>query len=373
VPGAFFSLVELSITVLLLVIFFYDEVWEFLLFFLSNWFMVSLLYNYTAKPRWLKKATFRGAMFWAGFSIIMWLRSKMSGPRVTFRQFSLLNVRWPLKLPLFATFTSLVVKKEVVPCSVQKSIMDYLADLEHHRGGSATHYALDCGRSALQRNGLSDQLSWACKSNSVSEVILTWHIATSIMEVESRPLAASTTEATSSRVAIKLSKYCAYLVAFHPELLPENPEKVELVFEKMKEELKGMIGCREYYLSRLGTRVHNIINGKTRDQPQSRRNQAVGASDQSSKVVRDGIELARSLMGMGEAANSNRWKVLADVWTELMVYVAPSSDEERVKGHEDVLVQGGEFITVLWALTTHIGVSRPPTNKLATAVVHLDA
>jgi hypothetical protein len=78
-------------------------------------------------------------------------------------------------------------------------------------------------------------------------------------------------------------------------------------------------------------------------------------------------------MGMGEAANSNRWKVLADVWTELMVYVAPSSDEERVKGHEDVLVQGGEFITVLWALTTHIGVSRPPTNKLATAVVHLDA
>jgi hypothetical protein len=29
------------------------------------------------------------------------------------------------------------------------------------------------------------------------------------------------------------------LVAFHPELLPENPEKVELVFEEVKEELKG--------------------------------------------------------------------------------------------------------------------------------------
>ncbi|XP_066338447.1 uncharacterized protein [Miscanthus floridulus] len=366
-PQAFFSIVDLSITVLLFIIFFYEEVWEFLVFLLSNWFVVSLLYNYTAKPRWLRKATLRGAFFWGGFSIIMWLRSKMGYPRVTFRQFSVLNIRWPLKLPLFATFTSLVVKKEVVPNSVKKSIMDYLAELEHHRGGSASHYALDCGRSALRRNGLSDQLWWACKSDSVSEVILTWHIATSIMEVERRPAAASTMEATSSRVAIKLSKYCAYLVAFHPELLPENPEKVELVFEKMKEELKGTIGCRDYYLSLLRTRVHNIIK------PQSRPNEAVGPSDQSSKVVRDGIELARSLMGMGEATNSNRWKVLADVWTELIVYVAPSSDEERVKGHEDVLVQGGEFITVLWALTTHIGVSRPPTNKLATAVVHLDA
>jgi hypothetical protein len=43
-------------------------------------------------------------------------------------------------------------------------------------------------------------------------------------------------ETTFSRVAITLSKYCAYLVAFHP---PENPEKVELVFEEVKEELKG--------------------------------------------------------------------------------------------------------------------------------------
>ena len=72
------------------------------------------------------------------------------------------------------------------------------------------------------------------------------------------------------------------------------------------------------------------------------------------------------------------------MWNELIIYVAPSSDEERVRGHEDVLVQGGEFITVLWALTTHIGVSRKPrqtagsndaairTTAAAANVVHLD-
>ncbi|KAJ1253827.1 hypothetical protein BS78_K176400 [Paspalum vaginatum] len=79
------------------------------------------------------------------------------------------------------------------------------------------------------------------------------------------------------------------------------------------------------------------------------------------KIVKDGVELANSLIAMERAdgpAAPAAWKVLADVWTELVVYLAPSSDEERVKGHEDILVQGGEFITVLWALTTHIGVSR---------------
>jgi hypothetical protein len=43
-----------------------------------------------------------------------------------------------------------------------------------------------------------------------------------------------------------------------------------------------------------------------------------------------------------------------------MIYLAPSTDEERMKGHENALVEGGEFITVLWALTTHTGVSRKP-------------
>jgi len=84
-------------------------------------------------------------------------------------------------------------------------------------------------------------------------------------------------------------------------------------------------------------------------------------SDQVNGVVRNGGKLAGSLLDGIPVADA--WKVLADVWTELIVFVAPSSDEERVKGHQDVLVQGGEFITVLWALTTHIDVSHG-ANKL---------
>jgi hypothetical protein len=37
-----------------------------------------------------------------------------------------------------------------------------------------------------------------------------------------------------------------------------------------------------------------------------------------------------------------------------------------VTGHENVLVHGGEFVTMLWALATHIGLSRQDSEDTAT-------
>ncbi|CAM0148891.1 unnamed protein product [Urochloa decumbens] len=253
----------------------------------------------------------------------------------------------------------MAVKTVVVPKSVKESIVKYLVD----HNPQAT--PLTNGKSALGRHIISQYLSWACKSHSVAEVILTWHIATSIMEVKCN-VPQDGEEVGWRKVAIRLSKYCAYLVAFHPDLLNDNPEKAERVFEDMKAELKGKLGCQEYYLSSQRKRVNKIMDENTTPQREDGAGIA-GQSDQN-KVVQDGVNLARSLMREPLMGEANRWQVLADVWTELMIYVAPSSDEERVKGHEDVLVQGGEFITVLWALTTHIGVSRPPTKKPETTV-----
>ncbi|KAF8662245.1 hypothetical protein HU200_056447 [Digitaria exilis] len=363
-PSAFFSLVDLSITVLLFIIFFYEEIWEFVVFLLSNWFMVSLLYNYINKPSWLKRSTFRGALFWAGFSIIMWLRSKMSHADLRMKQFSMLNLRWPLKLPLLPTFTSMAVHTVPVPTSVKESIMKYLVE-EH---GLTQENPLTNGKSSLRKYGIdasrlspSQQPSWwDCMDGSVSEAILMWHIATIILEVKCPPPSNNKQQEASRRTAVSLSKYCAYLVAFHPELLPDNPEKTELVLENTKAELKGMLGCRQYFLSSQSARVDKIMMDKNNTGQE-------GDHPNNSKVVQNGVELAGLLMD-----NNQRWEVLADVWTELIIYVAPSNEEERVKGHEDALVQGGEFITVLWALTTHIGVARPPAKKPTANVVDLE-
>ncbi|KAF8732688.1 hypothetical protein HU200_015020 [Digitaria exilis] len=371
-PPAFFALVDISITVFLFLIFFYEEIWEFLVFLLSNWFMVSLLCSYTAKSHWRDSPTFSGA-----FRRLLWLRSKMSHTDLRVKQFSALNLRWPRHIPLFAPF-SLVIRTERVPNSLKRSIMDCL--VEHDRRSTP----LTKGTSALDKHGFSHQplLREACMSGSVAEVMLTWHIATTILEVRCAP----TSSSTSRKVAVKLSKYCAYLVAFHPELLPDNKHKAEDVLEEMKAELKGMLGCPAYFFASKTARVDRIMRAieaddenkklQQEDEGAARRqqreipvdtprqsdhhrgSQMVVDDDESSKVVVKGAKLGKFLVE--EVGGETAWKVLADVWTELVVFAAPSSEEVRVKGHEEVLVQGGEFITVLWALTTHIGVARPP-------------
>ena len=334
-PPTFFTLVDLSITCLLFIIFFYEEIWEFLVFLLSNWFMISLIGNYTSKPRWRGSPTIGGT-----FRRVMWVRSKMSRGSLCFRQFSLLNLRWPVIFGVPSTL-SLMVRTMPVPTKVKHSIKEYLLAHDHE-------YGVTNGKSALQKNHMSS-LSWACESRSIAEVILTWHIATTIFQERCPPQ--SKEGATSCKAATTLSKYCSYLVAFHPELLPDNEEKTERVFEDVKEELKAKLGCAEYYLSRRRTRVDKVMETGL-DQPVWT----------EKKMVKNGATLAKALVTL---ANSNRgavWKMLADVWTEIIIYVAPSSEEEHVKGHGKVLVYGGEFVTMLWALATHTGLYRQASD-----------
>ncbi|TVU06512.1 hypothetical protein EJB05_49733, partial [Eragrostis curvula] len=323
-PSAFFSALDLAITALLFAIYFYEEIWEFFVFLFSDWFMVSLLASYAGSK---KQAPFRQSSFRFAVRCLIRLRGTLSQPRLRFRQFSALNLPWPHKLPLVPSLTTSV---ELVPEDVKKSIIDYLAN----------DTPLSNGRNALQS---FPTLSWACGSSSVAEVILTWHIATSIFEAEQKPQPDETEAVvTSRRVAISLSKYCAYLVAFHPELLPDNPEKAEAVVDSMKAELRDILGCRGcYYLSPLSKRVDKMRKS-------------------SDGVVSKGKRLATELKTCSRDKGVElAWEVLANVWTELVVFVAPSSDEQCVKAHKEMLVQGVEFITVLWALTTHTGVSRP--------------
>ncbi|OEL20248.1 hypothetical protein BAE44_0018733, partial [Dichanthelium oligosanthes] len=57
---------------------------------------------------------------------------------------------------------------------------------------------------------------------------------------------------------------------------------------------------------------------------------------------------------------SVRWKVLADFWSEMILFVAPS---DNVRGHIERLTHGGEFITHLWALLTHAGIVEQQKEK----------
>ncbi|BAS95855.1 uncharacterized protein [Oryza sativa Japonica Group] len=148
---------------------------------------------------------------------------------------------------------------------------------------------------------------------------------------------------------LTLSRYCAYLVVFQPDLLPDYSENAEDLFQDMKTELKDMLGCYHYYFSRGRKRANAIVNPSPANNNDDDNN-----NSKKQGSVRKGAELATLLLQL----QKDMWKLLAEVWTEIVVYVAASNEVERIMAHRNVLCQGGEFITVLWALTTHTGITR---------------
>lgn len=68
-----------------------------------------------------------------------------------------------------------------------------------------------------------------------------------------------------------------------------------------------------------------------------------------------GAELGTQLVEECGDDAAQGWVLLAELWAELIVYVAPS---DNIEGHAEALAQGGEFITLLWALSTHTGITR---------------
>ncbi|KAM3316771.1 hypothetical protein ACQJBY_034740 [Aegilops geniculata] len=337
-PEVLFASVDLGTTTLLILTFIYEEVWEFLVFILSNWLIVSLLCEYTAKRRWRESSIVSGLM-----RRILWARSKLSHPNLCFKQFSVLGF-----CPL-SSLSSFTMPTKAVPKEVKKSIVEYVVahmddyDIDGHVD------PLNSGWSMLQLNkhrAYQPLLSSVCESKSIAEFILTCHIATGLLEMTYPQKEKEMGH--HRKVATTLSKYCAYLVGFSPELLPENKDGTEHAYKEMKKELKEVLGgCWWYHLSLQGTRYKKLIEiGKS--QPQA------------VTVLQKGGKLGKALIEKAEENDVGEfvWELLADLWTELMVYIAPSGGELHVKAHKESLAHGGEFITVLWALCTHTGITR---------------
>ncbi|CAM0953638.1 unnamed protein product [Alopecurus aequalis] len=327
-PEALYTTVDLAVTMLLLLTFLYEEVVEFLVFILSNWLMVSLVCEYyvaVKRRRRILSRLIRG---------ILWVRGMISRSNLCFNQFSVLAAGLGMNM--------LPKKATAVPLEVKKSIMKYM--VAHVDGHAAP---LSNGWSTLhseKHNQLyTSQLSLSacpCESKSVAEVILVWHIATSLLDRKTTP-----TTGAHRKVATTLSGYCAYLVALNPELLPDKTDGTKHLYKEMQEQLKNELGgCWRYHMSSLlGTRHKLLLE--------------IAKGREETTMVQRGAKLGEKLMK--EEDEEGVWELLADLWTELMVYVAPSSGELHVRAHKEALAQGGEFITLLWALCTHTGITRP--------------
>ena len=217
-----------------------------------------------------------------------------------------------------------------------------------------SHCRLSNGLATLRRHHLP-RLVWACRLPKLTDQILAWHVVTTSCDWDysGRPAGrAAASDEHHRLIATKLSNYCAYLVAFVPEMLPDPSYHTEQIFDSAVQQARDHLdGCRTVnsILNRLGeigaAELPHLQEGGTYEKA-------------GSATV---IERAAVLWGQLRAAvpaDARRWEVLAEFWIEFLLFLAPS---DNVDIHAKMLGAGGEFMTHLWALLSHAGVlERPP-------------
>ncbi|KAJ3688027.1 hypothetical protein LUZ61_017191 [Rhynchospora tenuis] len=249
-------------------------------------------------------------------------------------------------------------------------------------GGQLTN-----GETALQRHGIWENLNLVYRpSGSTTEAILVWHIATTLFHHqnfspepnnnpffnnyskvilalirykliprnllchEESPSQQNNDHFKKEReVALALSSYCLYLVAYLPDLLPDEVEWTEKLYESVREEI--------FAIDRSSGQKHTRKN---------RCNYAMGVDTWGeNSVVGKGVKVAQMLMLYAERGKEV-WTMLSDFWAEIMLFIAPS---DNVKGHEEIL-EKEELFTQLWALLTHAGIVTRPKPTQPCHVTH---
>ncbi|KAL6647095.1 hypothetical protein ACP70R_014532 [Stipagrostis hirtigluma subsp. patula] len=180
--------------------------------------------------------------------------------------------------------------------------------------------------SAAAEVGGSSQLTCDCRHPAYT--ILAWHVATSVFEAR-HP---QPSDPKGHKIAAThLSRYCAYLVTYCPELLPGDDEWCRSLYNGVKKDADRVLsaappGAEEEY-----QRLVELLS-----------------AEDNHEVLKDGARLGKQLV-----ESRTGWAALTRFWSEMILYVAPS---ENLEGHAEAIARGGELITLLWALLAHAGI-----------------
>jgi hypothetical protein len=235
-----------------------------------------------------------------------------------------------------------------IPSAVKICIIDAVRSTSRSNGAG-----LSKGMTSLHQSKVGESLLWACNiSEGTTDIILVWHIATAIFEVK-HPHGQPSSISHKRTAATHLSRYCAYLVAFCPKLLPDDDAWSKGLFKDVK------MDAARALVDGGGVRVSS-----TPPETVYRRLIELLGARRNHEVLKDAARLAEQLGELTTGGEEMAWELLAGFWSEMVLYLAPS---DNIKGHLQAIDQGGELITLLWALLTHIGIVDMPESAGASA------
>ncbi|XBI60594.1 hypothetical protein VPH35_041509 [Triticum aestivum] len=315
--NAIFDLVPVVVLIALVVL---AEAREITSYICSNWTKVALICRYInhasqspTMQKWIRR------VLQCRCKVLKHLEDKMD-------QCSIL-VLHPRKTPMGLLRRLKAGQKVKVPREVKAAIMKSLRNYE--RSGDNYRMPSLCTRPQLKT---SDNLLWVVDgTKGIACTILVCHIATTILELKSagQPLSGHKT------ATIHLSRYCSYLVANSPELLPEDDEWCKSLYKTVKK------------------KAEHILAGVSTPDVQYQQLVELMSASQNHQVLKDGAKLGQELAELNQGEANTAWELLAGFWSEMMLYIAPS---DNIDGHSEAIARGGELITLIWALLAHLGI-----------------
>ncbi|KAF7009990.1 hypothetical protein CFC21_024468 [Triticum aestivum] len=333
---------DLLVTRLVIVWYILLESYQFLsLFIFSDWHKVKMLCRYVQNESWHMALAEIPLKVLCYFTFSKYWKGSIG-------QYFILDNAHPHPVKSFLSWislksldSSLMTKSISLPPEVRQAVLRRLKDVE----GNITD-----GRMWLYELGFVDkEIHLDCMhGHTYARYIMVWHVVTSIC---SYGLPALPSKETASEelvknyaVATKLSGYCAYLLGFKPDLVPDNTYKsLSMVRGTQHNARKHLAECKsnkdKYYklleLGKLNSTQHEV------------------------RFLSEGARVAVYFIDRFPNVEE-QWRVLAVFWANMMLWIAPS---DRAEAHATRMATGGEFITLIWALLTHahvIGRLQPP-------------
>ncbi|KAL6600300.1 hypothetical protein ACP70R_045100 [Stipagrostis hirtigluma subsp. patula] len=376
--------VDIFITLVILGALLVVDIVQTMLYLASDWALVSLacyrvrngscqafLYSLLSKPIYIlrKRSLFK---YWQNrigqHSVIEGCRWYKAAPQTPQKKVNWLFIFiiWKVQMLVEETVWQIwtcryfqsIVKFVRLPDTVKREIASSLK--------STVNGHLTNGEASLRRNGVLCRFSWTLNRDdwNLTDTMLIWHIATDYCEKHTnsgqdqlshyyREVATSLSRYCSYLMACvpellpgNSARYCSYLMACVPELLPGNSADISFTFEKVMQEATVALYPEEKDDIR-GRKVVDrgmleaILSPRSPDQ-----------ENQNDTIFVKGLQLGRELEERIQE-EVPRWKVMAEFWAETILYAAPS---DNVRGHIERLANGGEFITHIWALLSHAGI-----------------
>uniref|UniRef100_A0ACD5YV14 Uncharacterized protein n=1 Tax=Avena sativa TaxID=4498 RepID=A0ACD5YV14_AVESA len=109
--------------------------------------------------------------------------------------------------------------------------------------------------------------------------------------------------------------------------------------------------------------LHRAVPRATPEQEYRQLVELLSSAGSEYKVLKEGARLGKQLAELMKGEEEAAWKALARFWCEMILHLAPS---DNLDGHALAIARGGELITLLWALLTHVSVPEAVASTTTT-------